>query len=59
MMYFIIIVGFFYADRLLTLQDSAVTNYMKPVWIAAAAVIFYFGEKQGFVKYTKAVNKTG
>ena len=59
LIYFITIVGFFYADRLLTLQDSSVTNVLKPVWILAALVIFYVGEKQGFVKYTKAVNKTG
>ena len=59
LIYFITIVGFFYADRLLTLQERAVTNYLKPVWIVAALVIFYFGEKQGFLKYTKAVHKKG
>lgn len=53
--YFISIVGFFYADRLLTLQDISFANYLKPVWILASMVIFYVGEKQDFMKYKKPV----
>lgn len=53
LIYFITIVGFFYFDRLLTLQDVSFTNILKPVWIIAALVIFYFGEKDTFVKYAK------
>jgi O-antigen/teichoic acid export membrane protein len=56
LIYFITIVGFFYVDRLLTLRDLSVTNYLKPVWIIAALVIFYLGEKDTFRKYTKQVN---
>ncbi len=56
LIYFITIVGFFYIDRLLTLQDVSFTNILKPVWIIVSLVVFYFGEKETFMKYTKKVN---
>lgn len=55
LIYFITIVAFFYFDRLLTLHDVAFTNVLKPVWIIAAVVIFYAGEKKDFARYTKAI----
>ncbi len=49
--YFVIIVLFFYVDRILTIKELAFVNYVKPLLVLIAMYIFYRGEKETFLKY--------
>ncbi|MFC2129234.1 oligosaccharide flippase family protein [Bacteroidota bacterium] len=49
--YFAIIVSFFFIDRVLSLKELALVNYVKPIMILVAVLIFYRGEKKTFLKY--------
>jgi len=58
--YFAIIVSFFYINHILTLKELSFVNYVKPVLVLGACLIFYIGEKDSFLKYktTKASKET-
>lgn len=51
--YFAIILGFFFIDYLLTSNNFQYNVYVKPVILILASVIFYFGEKDTFIRYRK------
>lgn len=52
--YFIIIVSFFFIDRILTMKELSFVNYVKPALVLIALFIFYRGEKATFLKYRTA-----
>lgn len=49
--YFVTIVGFFYIDRVLTIHSSIMVDWVKPLLIIAAMIMFYLGERKSFKKY--------
>jgi O-antigen/teichoic acid export membrane protein len=51
LLYFALIVIFFFIDYILGINEVGFRNIVKPLLLAGAIVIFYFGEKNTFNKY--------
>lgn len=51
LLYIVIIVGFYYIDRLLASRDFAFDYVVKPFLFVGSCIIFYLGEKSRFDKY--------
>jgi O-antigen/teichoic acid export membrane protein len=49
--YIVIIVGFYYIDKLLTSQNFALDYIVKPLLLIGSCAIFYVGEKKRLSKY--------
>lgn len=49
--YFAIVIGFFFIDYLLTVNNFGFVNIFKPLFLLSAIALFYFGEKSTFQKY--------